>query len=31
VVNLLYWAEGLLPRLTGRIGRYPMIVIRKRG
>jgi hypothetical protein len=27
---LLYWAEELAPRLAGRLGRFPMIVIHKR-
>jgi SAM-dependent methyltransferase len=26
----LYWVEELIPRLTGRLGRFPMIVMRKR-
>jgi SAM-dependent methyltransferase/uncharacterized protein YbaR (Trm112 family) len=29
-VFALYWIEEMLPRLTGRLGRFPMIVMRKR-
>jgi ubiquinone/menaquinone biosynthesis C-methylase UbiE len=29
IMDLIFWAESVLPHVAGRLGRYPLIVIRK--